>query len=446
MSITRDNRKIRLLIVDDIAETRDNLKKLLFFEDDIEVVGVAGNGKEGVEQVANLHPDIVLMDINMPGLDGIGASETISNQFPQVQVIMMSVQGESDYLRRSMLAGAREFLIKPFSSEELATSIRRVYQLAATRRVMAPPPPTPTATVEAGGTSAAPAAPPKPQGCKIIAVFSPKGGAGATTIAVNLAVALREETRGRVAIVDGSFQFGDVGVMLNLPTNRSIADIIDSKQAPDEDLLNGVMATHSSGIKALLAPPRPEMAELVTPDHVRSVLAVLQKMFDYVIVDTAKVLNDSQMAILDTAEQIVLISTADISALKNTKLFFEVTDALEYPSSKNILILNKYDGHSGITSKDIEGNIKHAVSGVIPKDDRTVNVALNRGVPFIITQRGLPISLAMISLARELKREVEEMAQPTKAGGAGTGRGAAPAKTEDKNKPKRGVFSILNKS
>ncbi|MGB8645021.1 MAG: response regulator [Anaerolineae bacterium] len=446
MSITRDNRKIRVLIVDDIAETRDNLKKLLFFEDDMEVVGVASNGKEGVEQVANLRPDIVLMDINMPGLDGIGASETISNQYPQVQVIMMSVQGESDYLRRSMLAGAREFLIKPFSSEELATSIRRVYQLAATRRAMAPQPP-PQASVETGGTNAAHAAPPKPQGCKIIAVFSPKGGSGVTTIAVNLAVALREETKGRVAIVDGSFQFGDVGVMLNLPSNRSIADVVDSKQSPDEDLLNGVMATHSSGIKALLAPPRPEMAELVTPDHVRSVLGVLQKMFDYVVVDTAKVMNDVQMAILDTAEQIVLVSTADISALKNTKLFFEVTEALEYASAKSVLILNKYDGHSGITSHDIEGNIKHPVSGLIPRDDRTVNVALNRGIPFIITQRGLPMSLAIIALATMLRRNTEETpaAASAKPSAQAGGKPAAPPKPDDKTKPKRGMFSF-NKS
>ncbi len=445
MSITRDNKKIRVLIVDDIAETRDNLKKLLYFEDDIEVVGTAANGNEGVAQVAVLHPDIVLMDINMPGMDGIQASETISNQYPQVQVIMMSVQGESEYLRRSMLAGAREFLIKPFSSEELATSIRRVYQLAATRRVMLPP--TPAAVPAEGGaaTSATRAAPPKPQGCKIIAIFSPKGGSGVTTIAVNLAVALKEETKQRVAILDGSFQFGDVGVMLNLPSNRSINDIIDAKHEPDEDFLNGVMATHSSGIKVLLAPPHPELAELVTAEHVRSILAVMTKMFDYVIVDTAKVMDDVQMAILDQAEQIVLVSTADIGALKNAKLFFEVTESLEYPASKMLLILNRYDGHSGITAHDIEGNIKHTVSGLIPRDDRTVIVALNRGIPFIITQRGIPMSQAIYSLAKMVRREAEESepAPAPKQGQAVTKQGqpavAKNNKSDDKAKPKRGL-------
>src|SRR5206468_2663247 len=154
-----------------------------------------------------LSPNIVLMDINMPGMDGIAASEMISAAQPDVQVIMMSVQGESDYLRRSMLAGAREFLIKPFSSEELATSIRRVYQLGATRRAMAPAPPAPV------DPALPPPPPPKPTGAKVIAVFSPKGGAGVSTVAVNLAVALKEETKQRVALVDASFQFGDVGVL-----------------------------------------------------------------------------------------------------------------------------------------------------------------------------------------------------------------------------------------
>src|SRR6266498_4488028 len=134
-------KKIRLLVVDDIPETRENVKKLLYFEDDIEIVGTGSNGREGIDMAARLEPDIVLMDINMPGMDGIAASEAISSQMPNVQVVMMSVQGEADYLRRSMLAGAREFLIKPFSGEELVTSIRRVHQLAATRKAAAPAPP-----------------------------------------------------------------------------------------------------------------------------------------------------------------------------------------------------------------------------------------------------------------------------------------------------------------
>lgn len=390
-----------MLVVDDVTETRENLKKLLYFEDDIEVVGTGSSGREGVEQAAALRPDLVLMDINMPGMDGITASELISSTNPDVQVIMMSVQGESDYLRRSMLAGAREFLIKPFSSEELATSIRRVYQLAVTRRAMAPPAPAPQAVSEAPLPRA------KPQGPKVIAVYSPKGGCGVTTIAVNLAIALHEETQQQVALFDASFQFGDVGVMLNLPTHRSMADIVGTKHEPDEDVLNGVLATHSSGIRVLLAPPRPELAELITPEHIRAVFAILIKSCDYIVVDTAKSINDVLLTILDAAEQIILVSTADIGSLKNAKLFFEVTEALKYPASKTILLLNKYDGRGGINARDIEGNIKHSVVGSVPRDDRATSAALNRGVPFVISQKSAGVSQALFALARIVRRPPE---------------------------------------
>src|SRR5919112_6300181 len=118
---------IRVLIVDDIPETRDHLTKLLGFESDIEVVGAAASGSEALSIAGQVQPDVVLMDINMPDMDGIAATEKLAAHVPTASVVMMSVQGEADYLRRSMLAGAREFLVKPFSSDELSASIRQVY-------------------------------------------------------------------------------------------------------------------------------------------------------------------------------------------------------------------------------------------------------------------------------------------------------------------------------
>src|ERR1700730_1115876 len=120
---------IRVLIVDDIPSTLDNLQKLLGFEDDIDVCGTANDGKKAVEEARKLRPDLILMDVNMPVMDGIQATELLAQELPASPVIIMSVQGERDYLRRAMQAGAREFLIKPFSGDELIASIRRVYQL-----------------------------------------------------------------------------------------------------------------------------------------------------------------------------------------------------------------------------------------------------------------------------------------------------------------------------
>ena len=241
--------RIKVLIVDDIPETRDHLSKLLGFESDVEVVGAAAGGPEAIEMALKLRPNVVLMDINMPGMDGITATEKLAAEVPTAAVIMMSVQGEADYLRRSMLAGAREFLVKPFSSDELTASIRQVWsrekdKLSRFAPVVAAP--------EISNGSGDPAS--------VIAVFSPKGGVGRTTISVNLAVAAAQIGK-RVALVDASFQFGDVGVLLNLnPRNKAVADLAGELQAGEAESLEAFLITHSSGVKVLLAPPSPEQA------------------------------------------------------------------------------------------------------------------------------------------------------------------------------------------
>src|SRR5687768_5171363 len=211
--------QIRVLIVDDIPETRDHLTKLLGFESDIDVVGSAASGAEAITLATSLTPDVVLMDINMPDMDGIAATEALGRAVPTASVVMMSVQGEADYLRRSMLAGAREFLVKPFSSDELTASIRQVHtreREKASRLAVAAP------AESAGPVGTNPSGEPG----QVVALFSPKGGVGRTTIAVNMAVAAATELGKKVVLVDGSFQFGDVGVLLNLnPKNKSIADL-----------------------------------------------------------------------------------------------------------------------------------------------------------------------------------------------------------------------------
>src|SRR6202008_3331050 len=164
--------QIRVLIVDDIPETRDHLTKLLGFETDIEGVGAAASGSESLALATNLNPDVVLMDINMPDMDGIAATEKLSAQVPTASVVMMSVQGEADYLPRSMLAGAGEFLVKPFSSDELAASIRQVYTREQEKlsRMSAMPVATgiPTGASSNGSDDGG-------SDGQVIAVFSPKG-------------------------------------------------------------------------------------------------------------------------------------------------------------------------------------------------------------------------------------------------------------------------------
>ncbi|MEI8166752.1 MAG: response regulator, partial [Chloroflexales bacterium] len=285
--------KIRVMIVDDIVDTRDQLEKLLFFEKDIEVIAKASNGREAIAMARTHRPDVILMDINMPDMDGISATEAIMTQDSAVQVIIMSVQGETDYLRRAMLAGAREFLTKPIGADDLYKSIRHVYKLASTRpKVVAATSGGSEATTAGGGGGV--------EG-QVIAVFSPKGGVGTSSVAANLAVALRQLTNKKVALVDANVVFGDLTVILNLRSDKTIIELAQRVEELDRDLLNDVLATHTSQVKVLLAPPDPQRGELVTADHIRAILSAMRQEFDYVVVDTPASFQDRSLAVLDMA-------------------------------------------------------------------------------------------------------------------------------------------------
>ena len=391
--------QIRVLIVDDIPETRDHLTKLLGFEADIEVVGAAASGAEAIDLAGKLKPDVILMDINMPDMDGIMATEQLAARAPTSAVVMMSVQGEADYLRRSMLAGAREFLVKPFSSDELTASIRQVH--AREREKLSRMSVAPSGGGGAGGEAMSDREP-----GAIVAVFSPKGGVGRTTVAVNLAVAAANELGKKVVLMDASFQFGDVGVLLNLnPRNKSIADLVPELETGEPESLDTFVINHSAGIRVLLAPPTPEMAELITTAGVKKVLDKLRAEHDLVVVDCTSWFNDTTLAILDMADVILTMLSLEITSIKNMRLFLEVADQLGYEKPKVKLVLNRADSTLGIRVADVEHSIGRKVDHTIVSDGRSVVYALNRGVPFFLSNREAQVSQDILRLAQAVSGE-----------------------------------------
>jgi pilus assembly protein CpaE len=399
--------RITVLIVDDIPQTREYLAKLLGFEGDIEVVGEAGSGAGALEVGLRLQPAVVLMDINLPDMDGIAATERLASKLPGAAIIIMSVQGEADYLRRAMQAGAREFLVKPFSADELVTSVRSVHarerekggdvarRPASTNGVQ----PSPPSVSEHAG--------------QLVVVYSPKGGVGRTTVAVNSAVAAAMVLGKRVVVVDGSFQFGDVGVLLNLsPKNKTIVDVIIDGAA-DLDSLEAALITHSSGVRVLLAPPVPEQAELVTTSAVKHIIEKLRQTHDLVIVDAWPWLHETTLALLDLADLIVAVMTLEITIIKNMRLFLEIAEQLGYPPDKILLVLNRSDAVMGIRVSDVETSIGHKIGATIVSDGRTVVYATNRGVPFMVSEPQVQVSQDITRLARAINGELP--ATPAKA-------------------------------
>jgi len=366
--------KISVIIVDDIAETRENIKKLLQFESDIEVVGVARTGREGIDLAEEISPDVILMDINMPDMDGITATETIRKDVPFVQVVILSVQGDPNYMRRAMLAGARDFLTKPPMVDELIAAIRR-----------------------AGA----------PKG-EVVLIYSPKGGAGCTTIATNLAVALHNEET-PVVIVDGNLQFGDVAVMLNERSRNSIIDLAPRSDELDPDIVENVLITHGdSGVKILTAPSRPEYAESVTGEQFSQIINYLRKLYSYVIVDTSSSLTDVVLSAIDTSTLVILIVTQDIPSINNSRLFLDLADVLGVNRKNLVFVMNRYDKRIAITPDKVGENLHQEVISVIPSDERTVVPSVNRGIPFVLNSKGRsnPITRSIFELAEVVRQKL----------------------------------------
>ena len=233
-------------------------------------MATALNGAEGITQAKGLHPDVVLMDLNMPILNGIEATSVLVEEVPGCAVIIMSVQGEREYLRQAVKSGASEFLIKPFSARSWSRASiaftglnregHRCWPLRPCHRSPPRPPARPPtrrllrARIRAGSTFSTPG----------------KAGWGKSLIAANLAVAMARQTRARVALVDLDLQFGDIAMLLNLDASHGITHLIENINHLDRDFIEQIMVDGPFGLKALLAPIKPEHADLVMVDHVRA--------------------------------------------------------------------------------------------------------------------------------------------------------------------------------
>jgi len=405
---------IKVVVIDDNAEIVSDLERILYFEPDIEVVGNATTGEEGIRVVRDTSPDVVLLDINMPGMDGLATAEALSSSMPNVQIIMISVQDDFDHLRRAMLAGARDYIVKPFSIDEVPAKIRHVYSLGMAERTRV------SDTGEGG------------QNGRVITVFGPRGGCGCTTVAVNVAVALRESTEHGVVVVDADLQFGDVGVMLNLQSRGTIVDLAEHIDDLDLTFVKEITVPHSSGIRALLAPLGPESAELVSGEAARRILRALRSSFDFVVVDGGHVLNDVFLASLDETDELVLLTTPDIPSIKSTRLILDVLDALSYSGERVRLVVTQAGRRYGVTVEDIQASLKCHSIVALPYDDARPVLATNQGRPLVEVAPDVPLSHALQSLAEMLVGATEE---PTRNNGHNAGR----------KDMKRSLFSFLER-
>lgn len=402
--------KTSVVVVDDTDESREMILRMLQFDTSIEVLGKARTGLEAIDVANKLKPDVMVMDINMPDMDGITATEKIREKYPYIQIVILSVQNDANYMRKAMLAGARDFLTKPPMIDELTVAIRRAGELARSEKEKAAA----MAYTHTGMTGSlgqgmrAPA-----QLGKIICVYSPKGGAGCTTVATNLAVSLKTPEN-QVCVVDTNLIYGDVAVFFNEHGKNSILDLVGRANELDPDIVKDVMVTNKlTNLQLMAAPKEPELSDARKGEAISKIFTFMKQLYSFIIIDTTPQLTEIVQTSLDVADYIILLSTQDIPSIKNAHQFLSIADASQIGREKIIFVMNRYDKRIAISPERVGQSLKQNVAVTIPFEERIVSNSINRGVPFMIDNKAAPAAKAIQALQDELKLRIQKEEENT---------------------------------
>lgn len=391
---------IRILVVDADPTVQRALGNALS-QAGFEVIASA-EGPEALRIAHSDKPSLVLVAANLPGVDGFTVVQRLRMEdgpSTHTPAILLLSEGEAEQRGKALRSGADDYLIKPFHPAELMARMRSLLSRYAPNESFAPP---------SRPGVAVPAAPKKREPARVIVFYGAKGGVGTTTIAINVAIALHKEMGRRVCLIDANLQFGDHRVFLDLGLDRSSIVDLATAQNIDMDYIRQILVRHESGIDLLLAPPSPETAELVTPDHLPNIVGLMANDFDYIILDVDKRLDEINLRLMDVADMIFVVMTADLPCLKNVRLVLETIGHLGYSDQKVKLILNRSNAFTGINVKNAESALKRKIDYQVVNEYRAAIGALNSGAPFMYTKADSVLGRNLSELVKALEKDVVE--------------------------------------
>lgn len=370
-------------------------------------------GNSLVEDIQQFQPNCILLDHLYQAGNSLDLIDSISLQFPEIMVVIILPQDKIAEANRAILAGARAFMVQPFEQKDLLDTLRRIKELY-NRNHQGKADTSSDPLMERRGT---------------FSVFSPKGGVGCSTIAINLSVALKEELKQEVLLMDGKLFFGDLDIMLNLKTLNSISDLIPHIGSLDEELLRDVISEHPSGIKVLPAPLSPIAAQGIRPEELHRILTAVQNIYTNIVIDSGNYLNENTVTLMDASHKILLVINPEIASLRDASRFIEICySSLSIPKEKILIIVNQSDQRDGINIHDIERTLQMKVFAALQWDSRIPLQSINRGVPIFMQGPKIPLRKSFETMAKNLAALIDY------------------GKAEESNKAKKGIPDVLSKS
>ncbi len=337
--------------------------------------------------ISKTQPDVVLLDFEFQP-QPFDLVDEIASKFPACAVVAILTESEMVNLDRVVLSGARAFVKYPYQPRKLVITIKRVMELLERNKI------SPEESPESGEVFL--------NTKNTFTVFSPKGGAGTTTIATNLAISLHNATKADVLLIDGKLAFGHVSLFLNLLTGNSLIDLIAHAGMLDQQLIKQVVVQHTSGIHVLPSPNTITEAQGIVPENLFTVIQGLQQVFPYIIIDGGNTLNDNSVTYMDSSDKILIAFNPDLASMRDVRQFMEITTTLSYEKEKILFLLNLTGRKAGVRSDEMEKILKIKIFGSIPADDEFAVSSLNEGVPMVVKKPRHQISRAYSKIAKAL--------------------------------------------
>ncbi len=378
---------LRILPITSNNLVKESIIAALETESNYFLLDADGIEEDIMDSIYALQPDYILLDYAYQGADALALIDGVTMQFPEIVVVVILPQDQITESNNVILAGARAFLLQPFTQIELLSTLQRVKELIARTVIVQPEPTSSQPLISSRGT---------------FVVFSPRGGAGTSSVAINLALAMFEKMGEEVLLMDGKLLFGHVDVLLNLRTQNSLTELVAHAGALDESLIRDVISDHVSGLKVLPSPLTISSGQGVRTDDLYNLMMELQTVFGTIIVDSGNFLNENVVTYMDASNKIILVINPDIASLRDASQFFEVCRQLSYPKDKVLVVVNQFDRREGLSLDDIEKSLQVRVFGTIPWDRKTALNAINRGVPVVLQRQNSALRKAYQDLGNQM--------------------------------------------
>jgi len=342
--------------------------------------------------IKETQPDTILLDFGFQE-NPLELLKKIASESSKCALVAILSETGINYADKVDLSGKVGFVQYPYISGNLAATIKNTLQ-----------------SLDGGNSTISESSVPETDIHRkhIFTVYSPKGGVGTTTTAVNLAIGMHKALKEDVLLVDGKHLFGHVALYCNIRSNNSISDLIARAGMLDERLIRQVAVEHASGIHVLPGPYSISEAQGIRPEDLYEVIQGLQQVFSYIVVDGGNGLNENTVTYMDASGKILLVINPDLASMRDARLFLQIAGTLSYPKDKILLILNITGRKADVKREEIEKIFKMEIFGKIPADEDLAINCLNEGVPIIIKKPRHPISNAFNDIAKELIKITEE--------------------------------------